>query len=74
MMFAFFMGDASMVACGLAWESEKNNWTRVQCISIVDLYKSTTVVEIVKNWNMSTQKWIKYYVYIRQLPTDKNKS
>jgi len=74
MMFGFLCTEASVIACGLAYESEKDDWSRVTQLDVVSLFKSTTVTSIVKTWNMSTQKWLTYYVYVRQLPTDRTKS
>jgi len=64
-MLAFLMSETNIVASGLAYDSKNDDWSRVRQLDIVSLFKSTTVTDIVKTWNMSTQTWLKHYVYVR---------
>ena len=74
MMCGFFLMDSGVVATGLSYQSDKDDNSRVQNIDVAGVYLGYAIPDVVKNWNMSTQLWLKYYVYIRQLNNDRAKN
>jgi lysophospholipid acyltransferase len=79
-MIGFCFMDSSTIMSGLSFnkleeggeESGEANHDRVKNLEIIKLYKSYTVSGLLTHWNMSTQAWLKYYVYVRMLPTDRS--
>lgn len=70
--------ELGSIASGLAYNGIDANGNHkfdgVQCIGIIKLETSLDVKEFLANWNMSYQKWLKYYVYLRILPNDRGGS
>lgn len=80
-MIGFCLMDSSIIMSGLAFSGfskdektgiEEESNERVKNLEVIKLYCSTTVPELLTHWNMSTQAWLKYYVYVRMLPTDRS--
>ena len=77
-MIGFVLMDSSTIMSGLSFSSKEEGddgvcrHERVKNLEIVELYKSRTVSSLLTHWNMSTQAWLKYYVYVRMLPTDRS--
>jgi lysophospholipid acyltransferase len=46
---------------------------RVTACVIYNLEFSYNVKDFLASWNMATQTWLKYHVYMRLLPNDRNK-
>ena len=46
---------------------------RVQSAIIWNLETSYTIKDFLASWNISAHDWLKYYIYLRMLPNDKNK-
>ena len=76
-MIGFYFMDSGPNISGLSYngrdEQGNDKHDRICNIEIIKLYSSTTVPDMLTHWNMSTQKWLKYYVFIRMLgpPTEK---
>lgn len=71
----FCLMEAGTVMCGLGYngrDKENTLHNRVACVSMWDLEVSNCVKDFLAAWNMSTQNWLKYYVYLRLLPNKKD--
>lgn len=80
-MIGFLLMDSSIIMTGLSMSKvndEKKGeiieaeHDRVKNLEIIKLYQSRSVSDLLTHWNMSTQAWLKYYVYVRMLPTDRS--
>ena len=70
--------ECGVIACGLGfngYDADGNpKFDRVQSCGLWNLEMSCTVKDFLGNWNISVSVWLKYYVYLRLLPNDKNKN
>ncbi|CAR28116.1 ZYRO0D14212p [Zygosaccharomyces rouxii] len=67
---AWTIAEASCILCGLGYngydsKTQKTKWNRVQNISIWGMEMGQNCHETLEAWNMNTNKWLKYYVYLR---------
>lgn len=67
---AWTISEASCILCGLGYngydpKTQKTNWNRVQNISIWGMEMGQNCHETLEAWNTNTNKWLKYYVYLR---------
>lgn len=67
---AWTIAEASCILCGLGYngydpKTQKYKWDRVQNISVWGMEMGQNCHETLEAWNMSTNRWLKYYVYLR---------
>ncbi|KAM3161106.1 Acyltransferase for lyso-phosphatidylethanolamine [Lachancea thermotolerans] len=67
---AWTMSEASCILCGLGYngydpKTKKIRWDRVRNIDIWKFETASNTHEGLEAWNMNTNKWLKYYVYLR---------
>lgn len=67
---AWVMSEASCILCGLGYngydpKTKKIKWDRVRNIDIWSFETASNTHESLEAWNMNTNKWLKYYVYLR---------
>lgn len=74
-MVGWFLMECGPIASGLGfngYDEDKNpKFDRVQSASLWDMETANTVKGFIEAWNISVQKWLKYYVFFRLLPNDK---
>eukprot|EP00825_Cyclidium_porcatum_P024641 TRINITY_DN2701_c0_g1_i2.p1 TRINITY_DN2701_c0_g1~~TRINITY_DN2701_c0_g1_i2.p1 ORF type:complete len:527 (+),score=80.38 TRINITY_DN2701_c0_g1_i2:33-1583(+) len=75
----FLLCESSNIASGLGYsgKDEKTNlskWDRVQQAKPSEIELSTNMRNKINNWNMTAQKWLRYYVYDRLYTEEQYKS
>ena len=77
LLFAFGMIEANLIANGISYraktEKEPEEFNSIRHVKMWDFVKALTGVNIISNWNMCTQSWIKYYILMRLLDRNKPK-
>ncbi|AAS54761.2 AGR271Cp [Eremothecium gossypii ATCC 10895] len=67
---AWIISEASCMVCGLGYngydpDTQQIKWDRVQNVDIKAFEFAQNTRECLEAWNMNTNKWLKYYVYLR---------
>ncbi|KAG0662638.1 lysophospholipid acyltransferase [Monosporozyma unispora] len=67
---AWTISEGSCILCGLGYngydpKTKKIKWNRVQNINIWDVEMAESTRQCLEGWNMNTNKWLKYSVYLR---------
>lgn len=67
---AWTIAEASCISCGLGYngydtKTQKIKWNRVQNIDIWNVEMAQNTRQCLEGWNMNTNKWLKYTVYLR---------
>ncbi|SCU84159.1 LAMI_0C06480g1_1 [Lachancea mirantina] len=67
---AWTISEASCILCGLGYngydsKTHQIKWDRVRNIDIWRFEMASNTFEGLEAWNMNTNKWLKYYVYLR---------
>ncbi|SCW00624.1 LAFE_0C08328g1_1 [Lachancea fermentati] len=67
---AWTISEASCILCGLGYngydaKTGQIKWDRVRNIDIWRFEMASNTHEGLEAWNMNTNKWLKYYVYLR---------
>lgn len=67
---AWTISEGSCVLCGLGYngydpKTQKIRWDRVRNIDIWTVETAQNTREMLEAWNMNTNKWLKYSVYLR---------
>lgn len=67
---AWTISEGSCILCGLGYngydkDTGKIKWDRVQNIDIKGVETAQSTRDCLESWNMNTNKWLKYYVYLR---------
>lgn len=70
---AWTIAEASCIVCGLGYngfdtKSKKIKWNRVQNIDFVAFETAQNTHAALEAWNQNTNKWLKYYIYLRVSP------
>ena len=77
-IIGFLFMECGPIACGLGFNGYDKDgnpkFDRVQNVILWNMEFTSTVKDFFASWNMTTQKWLKYYIFIRMLPNDRNKS
>ncbi|AET38627.1 lysophospholipid acyltransferase Ecym_3123 [Eremothecium cymbalariae DBVPG len=73
---AWTISEASCMVCGLGYngydpKTQEIKWDRVQNIDIIAFESAQNTRAALEAWNMNTNKWLKYYVYLRVVPKGK---
>ena len=70
-MIGFCFMDSGPIVSGLSFNGHDENGNerhdRTPNLEIFKMYTSCTVPTMLRHWNMSTQTWLKYYVFLRML-------
>jgi lysophospholipid acyltransferase len=69
----WWLAEAGYIACGFAYTSEKNgeiDWTRTKNVYPLLCEFGGNVQTRTRGWNIKVSDWLKYYVYLRVLPSD----
>lgn len=66
----FLLCESSTIAAGLSYngkdpKTQTPKWNRIQSANPYEIELSTSVKVKIDNWNMSAQKWLRFYVYDR---------
>lgn len=76
--FVFMLEESCLAASGLGYkaktEKEPEDFNTIRCCKIYEQAFATNPTEVVGNWNMRTQYWLKYYVMIPLLDRSKPKN
>ncbi|KAI9307635.1 MBOAT, membrane-bound O-acyltransferase family-domain-containing protein [Cunninghamella echinulata] len=71
----WFLSEGACVLCGFGFngydQKGKPLWDRVTNINAVHIELAQSLKEYSDNWNMSANKWLKNYVYLRVTPPNK---
>lgn len=67
---AWTISEGSCILCGLGYngydpKTQKIRWDRVRNIDIWTVETAQNTREMLEAWNMNTNKWLKYSVYLR---------
>ncbi|CCK72954.1 lysophospholipid acyltransferase KNAG_0M01010 [Huiozyma naganishii CBS 8797] len=67
---AWTIAEGACILCGLGYngydaKTKKIKWNRVQNIDIWNVEMAQSTRQCLEAWNMNTNKWLKYYVYLR---------
>lgn len=67
---AWTISEGACILCGLGYNgydpvTKKIRWNRVQNIDIWNVEMAESTRQSLESWNMNTNKWLKYYVYLR---------
>lgn len=67
---AWTISEGSCILCGLGYngydpKTQKIRWDRVRNIDIWTVETAQSTREMLEAWNMNTNKWLKYSVYLR---------
>jgi lysophospholipid acyltransferase len=59
--------EVLQISSGLGFTKTKDgvDFNHERSIDLIGILKSTNVLDSIAAWNMSINKWLKYYVYIR---------
>ena len=69
----FCLMEVGGIASGLSYmgEDAKDKFGLIRCIGCYALEVSAKAKDFLANWNISTHLWLKNYVYLRMMPTNK---
>ncbi|KAL3232385.1 Lysophospholipid acyltransferase [Nakaseomyces bracarensis] len=67
---AWTIAEGACILCGLGYNgydpvTKKMKWNRVQNIDVYHVEFAQSTKESLDSWNMNTNKWLKYYIYLR---------
>ncbi|CCD27459.1 lysophospholipid acyltransferase NDAI_0K02680 [Naumovozyma dairenensis CBS 421] len=67
---AWTISEASCIVCGLGYngyepKTKKIKWNRVQNVDIWNVEMAENTRQCLEGWNMSTNRWLKYSIYLR---------
>lgn len=67
---AWTIAEGACILCGLGYngydpKTKKIKWNRVQNIDVYHVEFAQSTKECLEAWNMNTNKWLKYYIYLR---------
>lgn len=67
---AWTISEGSCILCGLGYngydkKTGEIKWDRVKNINIVGVETAQSTRDCLEAWNMNTNKWLKYYIYLR---------
>lgn len=67
---AWTISEGSCILCGLGYngydkKTGEIKWDRVKNIDIKGVETAQSTRDCLESWNMNTNKWLKYYVYLR---------
>ena len=69
----YFIGfsflEVLQIGSGLGFSKEKENieFNSERSICFIGFLMGKTSMDLIANWNMSINRWLKYYIYIRVL-------
>jgi len=70
-MIGFCFMDSGPIISGLSYNGKDENGNdrldRTPNLEMVKMYTSCNISQMLRYWNMSTQTWLKYYVFLRML-------
>lgn len=70
--------EVLQIASGLGFKKTKDgvDYNQERSINVIGVLTATNGVKLIGDWNMSINKWLKYYVYIRVIDksSESNKS
>ena len=71
LIYVFMQYDACLVMSGVGYraktEKTPETFNAFPCVGAAKSWAAQNVFDILANWNMPTQRWLKYYVYLRLL-------
>jgi len=72
--FAWKLTEAASVLIGIAYngidpKTKQHRWDRARNVNILRVEFAQSFKEVADNWNMRTDRWLKYYIYIRLIGT-----
>jgi lysophospholipid acyltransferase len=62
---AWYFGESASIAAGFGYDPEKKNWRRVQQADFMGVEFAPNFQLMVNNWNQSTSRFLRNYVYTR---------
>lgn len=70
---AWIIAEGSCILCGLSYNGKdpktgQTKWNRLQNVNIWDVEFAQNTRQCLEGWNMNTNKWLKYYIYLRISP------
>lgn len=72
---AWNISEGACILSGLGFNGVNSKgqlkWDRVKNINIYDVELGQNIHDLLEAWNMNTNKWLKYYVYLRLTPKGK---
>ncbi|KAK9463358.1 MBOAT, membrane-bound O-acyltransferase family-domain-containing protein [Lipomyces oligophaga] len=73
---AWCLSEGACILSGLSYNgvdpvTHKRKWDRVRNINIWAFESAQNFHVLLESWNMNTNKWLKYYVYLRVTPKGK---
>ena len=70
-MIGFCFMDSGPIVSGLSYNGKDENGNdrldRTPNLEMVNMYTSCTVPTMLRYWNMNTQTWLNYYVFLNML-------
>ena len=74
MIYAFIQFEACLIASGISYrsktEKEPENFNSIRCTQFRKLFFGQSVLDIIANWNLVVQRWLKYYIYLKLIDRD----
>ena len=75
---AFTSMEANLIASGMGYQArtakEPEEFNSIRCARIFDVLTMLDPAQCFTNWNMSVQRWLKYYVLLRLIDRTKPRS
>ena len=71
LIYVFMQYDAILIVSGVGYraktEKTPETFNAFPCVDPKKCWAAQSLFDMVSNWNMPTQRWLKYYVYLRLL-------
>lgn len=68
--FAWLLSESSNIVSGIAFSgfdptTNKAKWDKASNVRVMKIETAKTFKDVTENWNLSADKWLRYYIYVR---------